>query len=69
MLFSARSAASIWKRGSSVEVGAFSARVTDIRNSSGPYFAHSDAATLDGARYDLISILGKCVTLVTYVRS
>src|ERR1700704_5022194 len=51
MLFSARSAASIWKRGSSVEVGAFSARVTDIRNSSGPYFAHGDAATPDRRAY------------------
>src|ERR1700716_1175021 len=50
MLFSARSAASIWKRGHSVEVGAFSARVTDVRSSSRPYFAHGDAATLDGAR-------------------
>jgi hypothetical protein len=28
-------------------------------------FAHGDAATLDGARYDIISILGKPVTLVT----
>ncbi|MDB5396742.1 MAG: hypothetical protein JWM91_4248, partial [Rhodospirillales bacterium] len=40
--------------GSGVEIGAFSARVIDIRNLSRPCVAHGNAAMVDGAHYEMI---------------